>query len=85
VPLALNENRQRLAKRDGAVTLTDLAALGLTAGEVLGVVAVSLQLAAPGERITPQRLLDRFDPATLPREPWVVRPESLLRAALMSG
>jgi glutamyl-tRNA synthetase len=84
VPLALNEHRQRLAKRDGAVTLPDLTALGWTAGDVLGLLAVSLRLAAPGERVTPEQLLARFDPAALPREPWVVRPDELLRAALMS-
>ncbi|HEY5882901.1 MAG TPA: tRNA glutamyl-Q(34) synthetase GluQRS, partial [Nakamurella sp.] len=51
VPLALNEHRQRLAKRDGAVTLPDLAATGLSAPDMLGLLAVSLGLAAPGERV----------------------------------
>jgi len=65
VPLALNADGKRLAKRDGAVTLTDLGvhrtfaliteSLGLPAGDL-------------GE------LLDRFDPARLPRTPWVFRP-----------
>lgn len=78
VPLALNEHRQRLAKRDGAVTLTELAASGRSAAEVLGVLAVSLGLAAAGERVTPAALLPRFDPAMLPRDPWIVHPERLL-------
>src|SRR6478736_2364787 len=51
VPLALNEHRQRLAKRDGAVTLPDLAVDGRSALEVLGLLAVSLGLAAAGERV----------------------------------
>ncbi len=77
VPLALNERGQRLAKRDGAVTLADLAALGVGAREVLQLLAESLRLAEPGEPgapVTPGTLLDRFDPAALPREPWIVRP-----------
>jgi glutamyl-tRNA synthetase len=78
VPLALNEHRQRLAKRDGAVTLPDLATSGLTAGDVLGVLAVSLRLAAPGERVTLDPLLARFDPAVLPRDPWIVGPADLI-------
>ncbi len=78
VPLALNEHRQRLAKRDGAVTMSDLAAAGLPAGEVLGLIAVSLGLAAHGERVTPATLIPRFDPAALPREPWIVQPHALV-------
>jgi glutamyl-tRNA synthetase len=73
VPLAVNVRGTRLAKRDGAVTLADLAAAGVAAGEVLNRIAVSLRLAAPGERVDAAMLLDRFDPAALPREPWVVR------------
>ncbi|WP_395727991.1 tRNA glutamyl-Q(34) synthetase GluQRS [Nakamurella sp.] len=77
VPLALNTHRQRLAKRDGAVTLTDLAALGRSAVDVLGLLAASLGLAGPGERVTPTDLLPRFDPAALPRDPWIVDPATL--------
>ncbi len=69
VPLALNVHRQRLAKRDGAVTLADLAARGLAAPAVLGLIAASLELAAPGEPVTADDLLPRFDPGALPREP----------------
>ena len=71
VPLALNARGARLAKRDGAVTLTDLRALGADASEVLNLIAVSLDLAAPGELLGPRGMLRRFDPARLPREPWV--------------
>lgn len=71
VPLALNAAGQRLAKRDGAVTLEDLAAAGHSAADVLGMMASSLGLAGDGERVDPPLLLTRFDPARLPREPWV--------------
>ena len=72
VPLAVNAEGRRLAKRDGAVTLPDLAALGMEPSSVLGLIAVSLDLASPGEGVTPEILLQRFDPERLPRRPWVV-------------
>ncbi len=74
VPLAVNPAGRRLAKRDGAVSLAELGALGLGPGRVLGLIAESLELAGPGEPVTPGGLLARFDPARLPREPWVVDP-----------
>jgi glutamyl-tRNA synthetase len=77
VPLAVNLRGQRLAKRDGAVTLADLAALGVSPGEVLSRLATSLGLAEAGERVDAATLLARFDPERLPREPWVVIPDGL--------
>ena len=77
VPLALNAAGQRLAKRDGAVTLADLAARGRSPQQVLGELAVSLELAAPGESVTLAVMLDRFDPRKLPRVPWIVDPANL--------
>jgi glutamyl-tRNA synthetase len=70
VPLVVAPSGERLAKRDGAVTMADRAALGEDAPAVRGLLAVSLGLAAAGERPSLEDLLDRFDPATLPREPW---------------
>jgi glutamyl-tRNA synthetase len=72
VPLVVGPDGERLAKRHGAVTLADLAAAGIGAAELLGQMAVGLGLAAPGERVTPDRLVERFDPAALPRTPWVL-------------
>ena len=63
VPLALNTDGKRLAKRDGAVTLADLGA-----ARAFAVVAESL--GTPGADLA--ELLERFNPATLPRDPWVV-------------
>ncbi|WP_059014104.1 tRNA glutamyl-Q(34) synthetase GluQRS [Mycobacterium sp. M26] len=65
VPLALNADGKRLAKRDGAVTLAELGvdqALGLISGS-LGWPSADLGT-----------LLERFDPAVLPREPWIYQP-----------
>jgi glutamyl-tRNA synthetase len=67
VPLVLGADGQRLAKRHGAVTIGDLAADGWSAGEVIGVLAVSLGLARSGESVTIERLVDRFDPDCVPR------------------
>ncbi|HEY6685394.1 MAG TPA: tRNA glutamyl-Q(34) synthetase GluQRS [Propionibacteriaceae bacterium] len=80
VPLALNAQGQRLAKRDGAVTLAALATEGMGADAVLALIAESLHLAAPDERITLGVMLDRFDPDRLPRTPWVVIPDRGLRS-----
>jgi len=73
VPLVLGPDGERLAKRHGAVTLADRAARGESPSEVLGLLARSLGLAAPGERPGLPDLLARFDPAALPREPWTLR------------
>ena len=74
VPLAVNREGRRLAKRDGAVSLGDLAGLGWTPAAVLGLLGSSLGLAGQGETVPLGVLLDRFDPDALPRAPWVVEP-----------
>jgi len=81
VPLALNADGKRLAKRDGAVTLADRIALGDTPSAVLSTIAVSLRLADPGEPVSLPLLLDRWDPIRLPREPWVFRTDDADPAA----
>jgi len=70
VPLVLGPGGERLAKRDGAVTLAERRAVGESDAQVLGRLAASLDLAAPAERVTPADLLARFDPDRLPRRPW---------------
>ncbi|GAB3760077.1 tRNA glutamyl-Q(34) synthetase GluQRS [Microlunatus parietis] len=74
VPLALNADGVRLAKRDGAVTLSTLARHGIGAAEVLTMIAASLDLARSGEVVTPEVLLGRFEVSRLPREPWLITP-----------
>ena len=64
----MNADGRRLAKRDGAVTVPDLAAVGVDAAAVLALIAESLGLPAP--RRLPD-LLTSFDPDALPRDPWV--------------
>ena len=74
VPLVLGDDGARLAKRHGAVTLAHLAAVGLDADDVRGVLAASLGLSEPGEPVTMPELVGRFDPARVPTTPWIWRP-----------
>jgi glutamyl-tRNA synthetase len=62
VPLVLAPDGARLAKRHGAVTLADRAALGESVGDVRARLAASVGLCAPDERPSPAELVDRFDP-----------------------
>lgn len=73
VPLVLDVDGTRLAKRRGAVTLAGLAAVGVDAAEVRSRLAASLGLAASGEAVTMADLLERFDPAAIPAEPFTWR------------
>ncbi|MDO2933706.1 tRNA glutamyl-Q(34) synthetase GluQRS [Paeniglutamicibacter sulfureus] len=67
VPLALNSEGKRLAKRDGAVTLAQLAAEGIDADAARTVILASLGL--PTSSI--DAALAVFRPASLPTDPWV--------------
>lgn len=64
VPLALNAEGQRLAKRDGAVTLADVGP------RTFELIVESLGLHGS----TPQELLETFEIDRIPREPWVFVP-----------
>ncbi|MEO9329094.1 tRNA glutamyl-Q(34) synthetase GluQRS [Gordonia aurantiaca] len=75
VPMVLNPEGVRLSKRDGAVTLADLAAQGVSPERVLSHIARSLGLAATGETVDLATILDRFDPDELPRAPWLLHQE----------
>ena len=66
VPLVLNTEGKRLAKRDGAVTLGEI---GTTAA--LARIADSLGFAAT----SPGEMLAAFDHERLPREPWTYQPD----------
>jgi len=72
VALVLGADGQRLAKRHGAVTLADLRVDGWTASEVVAELARSLGLAEraePSSAVSAEVLVDRFDPALLPKQP----------------
>ncbi|ALI29480.1 glutamyl-Q-tRNA synthetase [Mycolicibacterium fortuitum] len=65
VPLVLNEDGARLAKRDGAVTLAEI-------GVERALAQISASLGWPPLDL--DGMLDRFDPSALPRHPWVYLP-----------
>jgi glutamyl-tRNA synthetase len=65
VALVLNSEGARLAKRDGAVTLAEIG-MPRTIEQIAG----SLGFAAT----TLDGMLAEFDPATLPRQPWIYSP-----------
>ena len=79
VPMVLGADHVRLAKRHGAVTLTQLAALGIDNAATLALLATSLGLAAADEAPSAGDLIDRFDLRAIPREPWVL-PANLQRS-----
>ena len=60
LPLVVGPDGQRLAKRDGAVTLAELAAEGVDAGAVAAGLARSLGVAVTGA-FSPDDLVARFD------------------------
>ena len=65
VPLMLGPDGARRAKRHGAVTLADRAAQGQSAEDVLSLLAASVGLAEPGERVSAAELAGRFHPRLL--------------------
>ena len=65
VALVLNADGARLAKRDGAVTLAEI-------GVRRAIAEMSASLGWPSENL--DQMLARFDPALLPREPWIYAP-----------
>jgi glutamyl-tRNA synthetase len=65
VPLVLNAEGKRLAKRDGAVTLAEIGV-----PTALAEIAASLGFTAASV----DAMLAEFDPARLPREPWTYQP-----------
>jgi glutamyl-tRNA synthetase len=71
VPLVVSPGSERLAKRHGSITRRALAADGLDSSALLGLMGTSLGLASAGERVDAALLLDRFDPESVPLEPWV--------------
>ena len=69
VPLVVNDDGRRLAKRDGAVTLREMLQR-MPVEAVVGEIAASV--GCPGST-TATELLEIFDPSQMPREPWVWR------------
>ena len=71
VPLALNTAGQRLAKRDGAVTLRDRITAGESVAKVVRRIGNSIGVPHAHTAADIARALPA-DPAALPRKPWIV-------------
>ncbi len=69
VPLVLNHGGQRLAKRDGAVTLAEI-------GVQQAIAQISESLGWPSRSL--EELLVQFDPSKLPHKPWYYPPSGRL-------
>lgn len=72
VPLVLGPSGERLAKRDGAVTLRELRELGYSTGDVLTWLATSLGIEQPVR--TTADVLEHWDPSAWLREPTAFQP-----------
>ncbi len=78
VPLALNRDGKRLAKRDGAVTLPQLRAAGVSPEQVGRMIAGSIPLPplrtpdGPCLPHTAAQMLEVFDPDRISHRPWTV-------------
>lgn len=68
VPLILGPGGQRLAKRDGAVALSDRRDEGKTPEHVLGLLAHSLGQKIDPSPISARELIELWDPAKIPTE-----------------
>ena len=71
VPLVLGHDGQRLAKRHGAVTLSERLQLGGSITTVIGWMAASAGLAPAGSSLSAAEVLATFDPARIRGEPTV--------------
>jgi glutamyl-tRNA synthetase len=67
VPLLLRLDGERLSKRNGAPSIAEYRAAGITPQRILGLMAHSLGLADQVEPLSAQALIPRFDLARLPR------------------
>jgi glutamyl-tRNA synthetase len=79
VPLTVGPDGRRLAKREGSVKLSSLREAGVDPRRVVGSLIHSCGWSTSIVPSHPRDAIDRFNPAELPAEPWVVTPEWLDR------
>ncbi len=72
LPLVVNEEGRRLAKRHGDTRIAALRRQGVPAAKVVGLLAWWCGWAGWGEELLPRDLLPRYDLARLPRRPAVL-------------
>lgn len=77
VPLVLNPDGVRLAKRDGPVTTAELLARGWSGPRLLGLLASTLGWCRAGASVTADELLGDFDPRRIRLAPTRLDPAAL--------
>jgi glutamyl-tRNA synthetase len=77
VPLTVDPDGRRLAKRDGSIKLSSLREAGVDPQVLVGSLIHSCGWSDSMTPTTPRSAIDRFDPSRLPAEPWVVTGEWL--------
>jgi glutamyl-tRNA synthetase len=77
VPLVVGPDGRRLAKRHGDSRIASLRAAGASREAVLGLLGHWCGWADPGEQLTPEDCLARYDLDLLPRKPVLLRREVL--------
>ncbi len=77
LPLVVGPDGRRLAKRHGDTRLAALRDAGWTAERTVGWLAATAGLSAPGEPVTAEALVGRYDPGALTTETVVVDPQRL--------
>jgi glutamyl-tRNA synthetase len=77
VPLLLGDDGERLAKRHGAIGLTELREGGADPRALVGWLAHTAGLLPRADPCTPSALVERFRPALLERDATCVHPDAL--------
>ena len=77
VPLAVDEEGRRLAKRDGSLKLATLRDAGADPRRLIGCLAMACGWSDRIELSRPADWIGRFDLTKLPRDPWVISPADL--------
>ena len=72
VPLAVGPDGRRLAKRDGSIKLATLRSRGVDPRTLVGELVHSCGWSDDVTPCLPIQAVSRFDPGSLPREPWAV-------------
>ena len=81
VPLMLAADGRRLSKRDHAPSIADYRATGVSAEQIIGLLASTLGLVPQGSQLPARELIDVFEVNVLPREPTVLDPTAVVAFA----
>jgi glutamyl-tRNA synthetase len=78
VPLVVGPDGRRLAKRDGSIKLSTLREQGVDPQRLIGALARSCGWTPTSNPSRPLDWIDRYDPDSLPGDPWFMNPAEWL-------